>query len=507
MLLAKRQNLFPPFATTFDGDPAECSKHLGRARGILSLMCRSIPPVKSRTETTADGTDIQVTTNPNHVYIKAGNQAYITYTDWKSVLNDPLIIPAPPYTWNHRDRFVHKSHKLITVEPPPLVPPNRAMDLPRFDPVVKAGFYVGGGRNQSSQDGYWISKSGLAVSWQGRQIYIKGLRYEADFLTDSDISTNSKFIVACAVHKNNLLVVVWELNPPVSYITQSTCRLVLKTLSYEIIDTFFSATLISSRVFFEYENSLIDTGIAPITFPPYCCFLANPKTLVINTTRVSMRASDPVNDNRLGVSVSDKFLFEVVFNDDFSLQTESNISIPITVPYGTTSTAVVANSYKNNVFIWTWKVISYIEIPLEMVTSHLSYIYDAGAVTRYESDIAMDFSYTTTLQNYAFPFFCSKGVLIVAKWDISNSARGWIEIHKDGDAVVIVEGVFFPELVSTFGIMPAFLTAFDGVLLIIASKYYSYIINVKTGEMQTLDYDVSTSGVVGEYYQVSVTNI
>jgi len=55
MLPPKRQNLFPPFATTFDGDPAECSKHLGRARGMLSLMCRSIPPVKSRTETTADG--------------------------------------------------------------------------------------------------------------------------------------------------------------------------------------------------------------------------------------------------------------------------------------------------------------------------------------------------------------------------------------------------------------------------------------------------------------------
>jgi len=78
MLPPKRQNLFPPFATTFDGDPAECSKHLGRARGMLSLMCRSIPPVKSRTETTTDGVEIRVTTNPNHVYIKAGSTLFCT---------------------------------------------------------------------------------------------------------------------------------------------------------------------------------------------------------------------------------------------------------------------------------------------------------------------------------------------------------------------------------------------------------------------------------------------
>jgi len=167
MLLAKRQNLFPPFATTFDGDPAECSKHLGRARGILSLMCRSIPPVKSRTETQSDGTEIQVTTNPNHVYISGGSQVYITYTDWKNI-HYTSINNNPPYNWGRRDRFVHQDRKLITVEPTPLDPPNRAMALPRFNPVVKETFYAG--------KSYWISRGkDRVISWYKDTVFSDGM--------------------------------------------------------------------------------------------------------------------------------------------------------------------------------------------------------------------------------------------------------------------------------------------------------------------------------------------
>jgi len=165
MLPPKRQNLFPPFATTFDGDPAECSKHLGRARGMLSLMRRSVPPVKSRTETTSDGVEIRVTTNPNHIYIKAGGQIYITYPDWKS----PLVAPLGDIH-AHRDYFIHKSMSLITEEPPPLAPPNRAMPLPRFNPTVSATLKAGGE--------WWVSKDkAQCVSHFGFNYWIKGQVY------------------------------------------------------------------------------------------------------------------------------------------------------------------------------------------------------------------------------------------------------------------------------------------------------------------------------------------
>ena len=157
MLPPKRQNLFPPFATTFDGDPAECSKQLGRARGMLSLMCRSVPPVKSRTETMADGVELRVTTNPNHVYIKAGGQVYITYPDWKGLYSPPAY-------------FIHKSSVLITEEPPPSIPPNRAMPLPRFNPIFST--------TVKSGSDWWVSNNKMqCVSWNLYWYYINGVEY------------------------------------------------------------------------------------------------------------------------------------------------------------------------------------------------------------------------------------------------------------------------------------------------------------------------------------------
>jgi len=117
MLPPKRQNLFPPFATTFDGDPAECSKHLGRARGMLSLMCRSMPPVKSRTETTADGVEIRVTTNPHHVYIKSGSTLFCTSFNEGDLGTQIYKKPYPPVT---RDGLILDSdnpNKLVLPSP------------------------------------------------------------------------------------------------------------------------------------------------------------------------------------------------------------------------------------------------------------------------------------------------------------------------------------------------------------------------------------------------------
>ena len=98
MLPPKKQSLFPPFATTFDGDTATCSQHLGRARGILSLMLRSTPPVKSRIEKTSD-VEIRVTTNPNHVYIKdASATLYCTSFNGGDLGTQVYKKPFPPIT-------------------------------------------------------------------------------------------------------------------------------------------------------------------------------------------------------------------------------------------------------------------------------------------------------------------------------------------------------------------------------------------------------------------------
>jgi len=172
--------LFPPFATTFDGDSAECSKHLGRARGMLSLMCRSVPPVKSRTETTADGIEIRVTTNPNHIYIKGGGKFYTSF----------LVYGA--------DIQHHYANRDDTNS---LIPKIPTTDIPAL------GNY------------YWFS-GGAFVTWYNvyrnasnfyNYIVIKGQILSLfNQPTLPEINSGRIFVFCCAIKNGNLIVITGE---------------------------------------------------------------------------------------------------------------------------------------------------------------------------------------------------------------------------------------------------------------------------------------------------------
>ena len=215
MFAKKKSPLFPSFAVTYEGDPETGSKYLGRARSMLSLMCRSIPPVKCRRDV-IDGVEIRVTTNPNHIYI-GGGRVYITYTDVMSPVTEEQ---------SHRDRFVHISSKLITEEPPPSTPPNRDMPLPRFNPSVKQAFYAG--------KGYWISKdNSLCVSWRNREIFIRGKHYQLDGLLSDNI------LCACLIGKELVAIVTFNS----ASLTVFVINLIANTINYSRV--FYTASPIN----------------------------------------------------------------------------------------------------------------------------------------------------------------------------------------------------------------------------------------------------------------------
>jgi len=187
MLSPKKQSLFPPFATTFDGDTATCSQYLGRARGMLSLMLRSTPPVKSRIEKTGD-TEIRVTTNPNHVYIKDESATlYCTSFNDTDLGAQVYKKPYPPITQGG----------LID-----------AGDNPDYLPLPAPDY--------KTRKNYWVDdKEKNTVSWQYIQITIAGVPYKYGKIAIQGLETSTnnwgEFLepVCCALISDSQLVVIY----------------------------------------------------------------------------------------------------------------------------------------------------------------------------------------------------------------------------------------------------------------------------------------------------------
>jgi hypothetical protein len=125
---------------------------------------------------------------------------YITYTDWKSPTVGGLYNPdAQPYRYSKRDRFIHKSDKLIYAAPS--APPPRPLPLPRFNPTVKDDHYAGGN--------YWISSDKKqCVSWHKNAIYVDGVCY---VVAGNRYTADSNAIIAASlISKEDALIAMRE---------------------------------------------------------------------------------------------------------------------------------------------------------------------------------------------------------------------------------------------------------------------------------------------------------
>lgn len=87
--------MIPTHATEFDGDPAECVKWLGYARGVLQQMVRdNNPAVKSKHLFIGDA-EIWITKNPNAIRIKSGGKLFCT--SFNAGVDDGTQIYKAPY--------------------------------------------------------------------------------------------------------------------------------------------------------------------------------------------------------------------------------------------------------------------------------------------------------------------------------------------------------------------------------------------------------------------------
>lgn len=138
-------------STYFDGDPAECVKWLGYARGVLSWMINRMPMVKSKQIMPEDGVTVTVTQNPNAIRITVGlGSLAIACAD--------LTSPAGGGLFHTHTRLYRNNDSLIKAT------------VPYDDPNAqfnKAG-HLYAYRN-------WINNKGTeAISWNATNIYYRG---------------------------------------------------------------------------------------------------------------------------------------------------------------------------------------------------------------------------------------------------------------------------------------------------------------------------------------------
>lgn len=140
-------------ATFFDGDPEECVKWLGYARGVLRQMVDSNnPAVKSKHLFLNDDTEIWITKNPNSIRIKSGGDKLFCTSFNAGVDNGTQVYkkPYPPITQGD----------LITLNP---------QTIPYPDYSARSDF-----RGDGLQS-YWVdSKEENAISWSYETFYVFG---------------------------------------------------------------------------------------------------------------------------------------------------------------------------------------------------------------------------------------------------------------------------------------------------------------------------------------------
>lgn len=140
-------------STTFEGDAAACAEWLNFARGHLRIMLNLKVANNFQTFFPAPEVEVQIWTKPNRIYVKAGNELAIAYSDVTQAIDA---------------RTVFSTDTRLNV--PPTTP---SVTIPTF-----------GEANHLIGDRYWASeKTPEAVSWQlyGNYLYYRGVRIAMPF--------------------------------------------------------------------------------------------------------------------------------------------------------------------------------------------------------------------------------------------------------------------------------------------------------------------------------------
>jgi hypothetical protein len=485
------------------------------------------------------------------------NLVHITYTDWKSpVIDGGSSTLTPPYTGGHRDRFVHVSKSLIMEEPPPLDPPNRAMDLPRFNPEVKTEFYGG--------QYYWHNALNTkCVSWYLGSFYRNGkhknLFYYFDERCVACCEVGDKVIiihyrrpthlVKLSIYsiKDDAIVYTRDIlsSPDDSWRMEGSFlddHLTLNLMEYRgrLIKIKFSddyttnsimyygdinADYIPEQLFFSptksyvwYYNYYSDNP--PLTPEP------DPPTPTYTETRRVTNVDGSVTVYGYETNVLNYSLNYTQFN--YSQKTIWKNGIIISDKKGFSEKTIKTYNNTYNIDNHVDQIIyndAKKEISAAGVEGEWQRTSDTGDAPE---DIDNSVVTETTSSFVLYPFFADKKTAVIRNEHVTSI----VITHANGSAgsntVTVDSNITFNDNIifnSNFYIAPALKSAFDGNLLIFCFREYpanqgfsqsenTIIVNTKTKDIQYLDYCVDSiiypdngTQAIDESYPVSVTII
>jgi hypothetical protein len=262
---------------------------------------------------------------------KWGIQTYITYADWKGL---PAIINATINNYGKVDRFVHKSRSLITTEPAG-EPAHRTLDLPRFNPEIKQGFYGVGDENAAvpNQAGalnteafytkwlrgnYWLSNH-QCLNWDADDVYINGEINRISTIDESPIKRKN-CIVCCAY---GAAITADDLTAWSSSNTAAIGKAKVIIVMYDGVQSKFFISIYAENLLGVYPANTLYTREIPATDYAkafnfvFIGFKTDGKTLVFHKSTYSA----PTNP----ADIAEGGVFKMEFNDTYTSETVTKL--------------------------------------------------------------------------------------------------------------------------------------------------------------------------------------
>jgi hypothetical protein len=367
------------------------------------------------------------------------NNVYITFTDLSSVLYQEF--------GNKFSRWVLKNRNLISEEPTAIVPPLRALPLPRFNPTVIRDYDTVSNHTDGtatnifmSDTGYWINNDNTkCISWNKCAYYIDG----KETILSTNIETLDFQIVACCLLNKHIVVVTFENKP---------------------IDSGYYVYIYDEKGISVYSRRFIDQSyINPFgNIFKNGCFLSDKKTLIWSPDNGIARIS--------------------VFSGDYSSSILNFVELGLGLGFGYNTSRIFYNKnyatliaqHINYPFYKTYKARITIKSILEP-----KLIFEDNAGTA-----PLGLYYQTNV------LFCNDENIVYEQYGAQDIAG--IDYSTHWNNAAFKSGRYSAPVTIRYDDRRY---AFDGELLAVCTYDNTVILNTKTKDIQVYDYPVDLNGI------------